>query len=265
MIPRKPSPGDPIDFSTQTQGDFIDAVEALRVKQYSEVVDKEGGIAMPLGNIVQVVNNTDTVIPWYGIVEIEESRHDPAEHESDFKGEILFGIVKPTAEDDKVIGIAQEPINIGCIGSIMLAGVTQVQVDVSAEEDESSTCAKPQEDDVDKLTFTSAGPVHILWKPEGYGTKWAIVCIGFANFGYDRCNAVLKGAISGSGLKTVDAVVATRGDSPLDDPDDTTEELSVSNDLFEWEGDDDANCKIEYNHADQQWEFYQVECSTEEE
>ncbi len=78
--------------------------------------------------------------------------------------------------------------------------------------------------------------------------------------GFDRCNAVLKGGISGSGNKTVDAVVATRGASPLTDPTDATEELTVSNNLFEFDGDDDGTCKIEYNLDSGEWEFYQVKC-----
>lgn len=76
----------------------------------------------------------------------------------------------------------------------------------------------------------------------------------------DRCKAILKGAISGSGDKTVDNVVATRGPSPLTDPTDSAEELTVNNDEFEFAGDDNGSCKIEYNHADNAWEFYQVEC-----
>lgn len=78
--------------------------------------------------------------------------------------------------------------------------------------------------------------------------------------GFDRCTADLKGAISGTGEKTVDNVVVIRGVSPLSDPSSTTEELSVWNDDIEFSGDDDGECRIEYNHTENRWEFYTVKC-----
>jgi len=78
--------------------------------------------------------------------------------------------------------------------------------------------------------------------------------------GFDRCNATLKGAISSAGTPgvqvTVDNVVATRGASPVAS---AGEELGVDN-FFAWDGDDNAVCKIEYNHDDNTWELYQVGC-----
>lgn len=78
--------------------------------------------------------------------------------------------------------------------------------------------------------------------------------------GFDRCTATLKGAISGTGEKTVDNVVVSRGVSPLSDPTDTTETLSVWNDDIEFSGDDNGKCRIEYNHTANRWEFYIVKC-----
>ncbi len=81
-----------------------------------------------------------------------------------------------------------------------------------------------------------------------------------SSIGFDRCNALLKGALaSGDATATVDNVVATRGASPLDDPTDAAEELTVDN-FFAWDGDDNAPCKIEYNEDDDTWELYQVKC-----
>ena len=55
---------------------------------------------------------------------------------------------------------------------------------------------------------------------------------------------------------TVDNVTETRGSSPVES---SSEELTVYN-LFDWEGDDDGFCKIEYSYLDDRWEFYQVTC-----
>lgn len=74
--------------------------------------------------------------------------------------------------------------------------------------------------------------------------------------GFDRCNALLKGAMNGESTFIVDNVVETRGHSPVDS---SSEELTVHN-IHGWAGDDNAICKIEYNYKESRWEFYQVTC-----
>ena len=74
--------------------------------------------------------------------------------------------------------------------------------------------------------------------------------------GFDRCNAILKGAMTGSGSFTVDNVVETRGHSPVES---SSEELTVFN-YHLHDGDDNGLCKIEYNYPESRWEFYQVDC-----
>lgn len=75
--------------------------------------------------------------------------------------------------------------------------------------------------------------------------------------GFDRCNALLKGAMDGESTWIVDNVVETRGHSPVES---SSEELTVHN-ILDWAGDDNAICKIEYNYQLSQWEFYQVKCT----
>jgi len=77
--------------------------------------------------------------------------------------------------------------------------------------------------------------------------------------GYDRCTCFLKGALSGGATATVDNVLVIHGTSPLADPTDTTEELTVYN-THAWDGDDNALCRIEWNRTTEHWEFYQVTC-----
>lgn len=78
---------------------------------------------------------------------------------------------------------------------------------------------------------------------------------------FDRCDATLDGSISGSIDVTVDAVVATRGVSPLSDPTDAAETITdVKNDRFQFTGDDGANCNIEYDNRTGEWQLVQVEC-----
>jgi len=79
---------------------------------------------------------------------------------------------------------------------------------------------------------------------------------------FDRCTAKIDDA---GGMETTDSTIAVdnvaviRGVSPLDDPTDTSEELTVYN-VHAWEADDDADCRIEWNQTTEHWEIYNVTC-----
>lgn len=75
--------------------------------------------------------------------------------------------------------------------------------------------------------------------------------------GYDRCTCTLKGDLETTdSTATVDNVKISKGTSPLDDPDSATEELTV--DGGNWEGNDNADCLIEYNYTTEKWTFYDI-------
>ncbi len=97
----------------------------------------------------------------------------------------------------------------------------------------------------------------ILWQDLNIaGRVWAVPTTP-----YDRCTCQMKGT-SGSGSKTTctaDNVKTIKGASPLEDPTDMTEELTVYN-KHGWDFDDDAAADIEYNYTAARWEIYQVDC-----
>ena len=71
----------------------------------------------------------------------------------------------------------------------------------------------------------------------------------------------MKGVI-GSGSKvncTVDNVQIIKGASPLDDPTDTAEELSVFN-KHGYDFDNNGAADIEWNVTADRWEIYQIDC-----
>ena len=117
--------------------------------------------------------------------------------------------------------------------------------------------------DYDEADGEYLGTVHIedgdrfwaVW--DSQAGRWEVVMR--IETGYDRCTAFAKGDITGTGTKTVDNVVATRGVSPLADPTDTTEELSVSN-PHAYDVDDNGLVRIEWNEATETWDIYQATC-----
>ena len=84
--------------------------------------------------------------------------------------------------------------------------------------------------------------------------RWEIVAIQQ----YKRCTCKAKGAFtSASGTFTVDNVAVIDGISPLSDPTDTAEELTVTNSIVA-AGADNVDCRIEYNQTTAVWEIYAI-------
>jgi len=91
-----------------------------------------------------------------------------------------------------------------------------------------------------------------IYSPEN--VRYAIVsCEG----GFCRCTAKLKGALaSADSTATVDNVNPIHGADPTAD---SGTELTVYN-THDWDGDNNADCRIEYNKTTEHWELYQVDC-----
>lgn len=71
-----------------------------------------------------------------------------------------------------------------------------------------------------------------------------------------RCRALAKGAITGSGTKTVDNIKPISGLMPVVDSD---AELSAEN-THTYDVDNNANVRIEWIENENQWEIYQADC-----
>ncbi len=77
----------------------------------------------------------------------------------------------------------------------------------------------------------------------------------------DEVKGQLKTAMTSSDTThEIDNVVVLSGRSPLSDASDTTEELTVDNSDFDWDGDDNAPAYAKFDRSSNTWRFYQVKC-----
>jgi len=83
---------------------------------------------------------------------------------------------------------------------------------------------------------------------------------GGATFKQCKCQLTADLATS-AGTPEVDNVVPTHGSSPLDDPTDMTETLTVQN-VFSFDSDDDGLCLIEYWPNMDYWVLIYAPCAT---
>lgn len=169
MIPRKSVPGEPFDQSARSQGDFADAVEALRGEQMKGAREDIHTHTFIEGTKVAVENISGMNVPWYGVLELGNPKQWSggilSEGEADaFQQQVYVKGVAPGDDwREHVYGIAQEPINKDCVGDMLVVGITQAKVYIKSQAALQFECAKPIEDDVEKLEATTEGPFKILW------------------------------------------------------------------------------------------------------
>lgn len=184
--PRKPSKGDSPDFTTSSQSSIIDSVEDLRQRQSAQFPGNVPRDTIPRGTVIHCVNLTETVIPQYGAVELDGARNDVTGIvesgkatiiENMFKQQILFALkipttwtfsyLDPTKVQNRVIGIAQQPININEVGDVLIDGVTQAYVEDASVSN--FRWAEPKNGETVLQSVGRYGPIEILWYPEGLG------------------------------------------------------------------------------------------------
>lgn len=121
----------------------------------------------------------------------------------------------------------------------------------------------------DRQTSDNAAAfVHVLpgddpaYIPEGTPI-WVFFDRGhwwYSRFGSDRCTCKLKGALATSDTYcTVDNVAPICGANPVSA---ASDELTAWN-IHQFEGEDNADGRIEWNRTTSQWELYQLTCPPE--
>lgn len=111
------------------------------------------------------------------------------------------------------------------------------------------------------LTVCNAGgkygqQYYGLAQRDKFGVWWLVKVWSYLEI---KCQAKGGGQQQSGSTITVDHVTVVHGVSPLDDPDDTTEELTVYN-IFGDTLDDDVVLTCHYNESNDHWEVADVTC-----
>jgi len=136
--------------------------------------------------MIQVFNNSSDHIPWYGVMEIDDPRHTDEDgniidtaSEHLFKDGVYAKGIEPSGTMMAPIGIAQEPINRGGVGDLLVDGITQVKIVVTADDVDLNQIpdlhfAVPIQNDTTRLQLSGVGPVQVLYRKPVFGDEWAL-------------------------------------------------------------------------------------------
>lgn len=164
------SPGDPITHSARLHNATIDVIEWAK--------DRRTTGAPPVGGrpgssgIVLVQNNSGADVDRFGVLGISGVIITPTDNEEEFKSN--WAVTGSTPAEGDPFVVLSEPIAASKIGRAWISGAVIVKVNVTdADHDHADSAASTA-----SLESAESGPVRILWKESGTGTKWAIVLIG---------------------------------------------------------------------------------------
>ncbi len=123
-------------------------------------------------------NDSGSDVPRWGVLAITGMEIEPTSEAGGATAEferlpVLTG--GTPSEGDASWCVAVEPIAVGKIGRVAVAGVVQAKVDIKSEDDELVAAG----DSVDELITSPDGQAVIIWKEEGVGSqKWALIRFG---------------------------------------------------------------------------------------
>lgn len=175
---RKVNPGDPGPIPHQDWNAAMDAARDFRQRKNKGRGAPRGENASSTIVLVQNDAGSGNDVDRFGILGIDGPLIDPGDNLNEFQNRVALSCVTPnigaSTEDDHEgrFVITLEPIAAGEIGRAVVAGVVQVQVNVTST---SHQWAEIADGDMDKLVSATWGSARMLYAPTGTGVQWMIV------------------------------------------------------------------------------------------
>lgn len=164
---RHVQPGDSFEPSASLHNDLVDLLAKFRKKG---AVVKDGRPETSVEILIR--NDTGDTVARYGVLAVGDPVLTPGVSLSGFKNNKLFKGIAPSPT--AIVAVVQETIADGAIGRAVVAGLTQVQIDVS---DAAHQYATPTTDP-EHMESGATGRFKIVYKASGTGVVWGVILIG---------------------------------------------------------------------------------------
>jgi hypothetical protein len=169
---RKVRAGDKLRLPAKAYNAFIDAAVDYQNRQRNSD-GRAQPAADPSSTVVLVKNSSGADQARFAVLGISGPIYTPDDNLDSFKNKRAFiGVVPTVAGFTAKFAVLLEPAVNGAIVRAVVAGVVQVQVDIS---DANHGFADVKDSTAASLKSVVLGSAQILWKQAGTGLKWALV------------------------------------------------------------------------------------------
>lgn len=174
---RKVLPGDPLTIPAEAWNALIDVTQQQKNRQHDRFGQNEGVTRQP--TLAKVRNQTGTDLNRFSIVALGTPIVTPSANLVEFKRQINFQGLVPTANTGGKFGVLIEPLANNTIGTAAVAGCVITRVAVGATLYD---CAETVQGQNGFLQSVPHGPASILWIESSGAVRWAVIRFDDSNY-----------------------------------------------------------------------------------
>ncbi len=167
---RKVRAGQKLKIPAEVWNTLLEVAEKEKNQRHS--IQAEDSLLPRQSGIIKVRNQTGGPLNQFSIVQLDVPIIQPANNLNEFKRQVTFTGLIPSAGVGSRFAVLLQPLNPNKIGLAVAAGVVAARLDVSSPL---YACAEPTIGSTASLRCVPHGPATILWTENSGATRWAIV------------------------------------------------------------------------------------------
>ena len=174
---RKVQPGDPLKIPAEAWNALVDLSQQQKNQRHDQLAEAEGTSRQT--TLAKVRNQTGVDLDRFSIVALGTPIITPAANLREFKRQISFQGLVPSANTGPRFGVLLEPLKNNFIGTAAMGGcvITRVSVGTNAY-----TCAETVAGQNGYLRSVPHGPASVLWIESSGAVRLAVIRFDDANY-----------------------------------------------------------------------------------
>jgi hypothetical protein len=174
---KKVRAGQNLEIPAEVWNALLDVAERDRNRRHD--FGAEDSLGFRQSGIVKLRNQTGGPLDRFSIVQLDAPIVWPTDNLNEFKRQVTFNGVVPSAGVGSRFGVLLQPLNVNKIGLAVASGVVAARISVASTP---YSCAQPTSGSTSLLTSVPHGPATVLWMEEAGAMRWAIIRIDECNF-----------------------------------------------------------------------------------
>ncbi|MFO0449981.1 MAG: hypothetical protein ACK52I_15185 [Pseudomonadota bacterium] len=174
---RKVQPGDPLKIPAEAWNALVDLSQQQKNQRHDQLSESEGTSRQT--TLAKVRNQTGVDLDRFSIVALGTPIITPAENLREFKRQVSFQGLVPSAGTGTHFGVLLEPLKNNLIGTAAIAGCVLTRVLIGSV---AYTCAETVAGQNGYLRSVPHGPASVLWIESSGAVRWAVIRFDDANY-----------------------------------------------------------------------------------
>ena len=174
---RKVQPGDPLKIPAEAWNALVDLSQQQKNQRHDQQSKDEGSSRQT--TLAKVRNQTGIDLDRFSIVALGTPIITPAANPAEFKRQVSFQGLVPSAGTGPRFGVLLEPLKNNAIGTAAIGGCVITRVSVGAT---AYSCAETLVGQNGYLRSVPHGPASVLWLESSGTVRWAVIRFDDANY-----------------------------------------------------------------------------------